>query len=202
MVLPKVTGGNPSPWQLWGACCGIGARRDRLGLHKEVPYPKQWDWQQLKTAKITCQPAPEAPSPILIKLTAYPARTDPWTLLTPWRAVGSFAHPSILVRRTSCRAAATAAFSHPFLFPTWCYGTLSALRRCRSPPGYPRLMTVLFTPLGKSVIFPSRWVLVPSDQLINYVLVWLCSAFSDAKLPPSLRAPCNSQSGTGIAHQI
>lgn len=58
-----------------------------------------------------------------------------------------------------------------------CYSTLSALCCCCSAPGYPHVMTVLFKPLSKLVIFPSRWVLVPSDQLINYIVAWLCSAF-------------------------
>lgn len=60
------------------------------------------------------------------------------------------------------------------------------------PSRLPPLMTVPFTPLGKSVISPSRWVCVPSDQLINYILVQLCSAFFDAKSPPSLHTHCSS----------
>lgn len=106
---------------------------------------------------------------------------------------------------TSSCAAAAAAFSHPFLFPAWSLqrhhrGAVSARRR--SPPGYPPLMPAPFTPSGKSVISPSRWVCVPSDQPINYILAWLCSAFLTLshRLPFALIAA--PQSGTGIAHQF
>lgn len=191
--------GEPEPSAAVG--CVLGARWGRLGLHKAAPYPEPWDRRQLKPPKKDNLPAcSEAPSPTVIKLSADPAPTAPQTLHTPR------VH---LHTRGSSHAALCAAlllllqhFHIHFSSLPDCYGTLSALRCRRSPPGYPRLMSVLFTPLGKSVIFPSRWVLVPSDQLINYILVRLCSAFFDTKLPPSLHAPCSSQSGTGTAHRI
>lgn len=93
------------------------------------------------------------------------------------------------------------SISLPCLVPTAPYhSTLSALHR--SPRSFPPLMTVPFTPLGKWVISPSRWVCVPSDQLINYILAQFCSAFFDAKPSPSLHTCAAPQSGTGIAHQF
>lgn len=84
IMLLTVSGGNWSPWQLQGACCGMGAWQGGLGLHEEVPYLEQWGWQQLKPARITSQPAPEGGScPVLVKLAVFSAHMAPQALLTP-----------------------------------------------------------------------------------------------------------------------
>lgn len=146
-----------------------------LGLHKDMPYPEQWDWQQLRTAKITSQPAPEAPSSILLKLAASPTCMALSTVCTSWCGVGSFANPSMLIHCASCCAAAP--FSHPFLFPTW------PLQRFICPALLP-LPSQLPT-LNDCSLHAPWWIsflslqmgFVPSDQLINYILVRLCSVF-------------------------
>lgn len=103
----------------------------------------------------------------------------------------SFAHPSILVLHPVLLL--LQHFRVHFSSLPSPYSTITtALCPAPLPSRLPPLMTVPFTPLGKSVISPSRWVCVPSDQLINYILVQLCSAFFDAKSPPSLHTRCSS----------
>lgn len=116
---------------------------------------------------------------------------------------GSFAHASILVCRASCHAAAAAAaaFSHPFLFLTWLlqHVVCPALLLLRSwlparndcSPHAPRLIGYLPLPMGSRPLWSA-------NQLYHGVVV---QRLFDAKLLPSLLAPCSSQSGTGTAQQ-